>query len=141
MAAIQAVRRIGGKIVEVDCMKTPEEVSQEIREQLGLDFDSLPWEKDVLDSVQEVSKRIGVELWLAAGAIYRPFWNGKFGPYQESTDKDVSVGREEDIEPVLKALNEAKPDIRWSVKAGPELVQRHRGKKSIDVVEGISTDK
>lgn len=39
MAALQAIRRIGVKLTEFDCAKSPQEISEEIRRALGLDFE------------------------------------------------------------------------------------------------------
>ncbi len=137
MSAIQAVRRIGSKISELDCTKSPEEITAEIRKELGLDFESLPWEREVLEVGETVSQQTGVELYFGAGTLYRPFWNGKFGPHQESTDKDVFVYDQKDIAKVREALEAEAPHIRWAVHSRVEESEKHFGKKPESLEDGI----
>lgn len=137
MAALATVREKGGKILDVDATQPRTNVTTKIRESLDLDFESLPWERQTLAIVEKISEQTGVEMWLSAGSLYRAFWNGKFGPFQESTDKDVFIEREEDIEKVEKALAEAAPEVRWAVHSRVQETANHYGLPVESLQKGI----
>ncbi len=136
--AVQALKSAGVPITELDATRDKKDLKGEIRESLGFSYENLPWEKNILEYGKIASQRSGVQLWFGAGMLYRPFWNGKFGPFQESTDKDIFVMRKEDIESVQKVLEEIAPDIRWSVHSRAEESEAHFGHTPTTLEEGIT---
>ena len=137
MAALASLQEKGGKVLELDATRPQSEITKEIRESMGLDLESLPWEHDSLMVVEQVSKQLGIEMWLCAGSLYRAFWNGKFGPMQESTDKDLFIEREEDIESVEAALEAAAPQVRWAVHSRVKESVDHYGLNPDSLQQGI----
>ena len=57
-------------------------------------------------------------MWGSTGLFYRPFLNGKYGPIQLGTDKDVCIQKQEDVPSVYKFLSSSYPKYRWSVFSG-----------------------
>lgn len=139
MAALAEMHRNAGEIYEIDATQIQTDVVAKIRESLGLDWESLPWEKEVLSFVEQVSRQTGVEMWLGAGSLYRPFWNGKFGPFQGSTDKDVFIENKQDLEKVEKALADLAPEVRWAVHSRVKETAEHYGLACSNLQEGILT--
>ena len=112
----ETLRAHGVPIHDFDMTLPPEENEAAIRRALGLDFASLPWHLPPLRILERVAKRLGVdEAWVTSGSLYRPFWNGRFGPAQLPTDVDVAVNHEREVEPLLAALDREAPLERWSV--------------------------
>lgn len=79
------------------------------------DLQTLPWENDILDTLTEVTDATGIDAWAGAGLLYRPFWNGKFGPHQTSNDKDVRIADFDKVRMFRTELRAKRPDARWSV--------------------------
>lgn len=51
------------------------------------------WEKDILEKIEHISNKTGIEAWASTGLFYRPFFNARFGVTQSSFDKDICVRR------------------------------------------------
>lgn len=116
-----------------------EEITQELYEILGLDYESLEWETETLQIAAEAAKELGIEAWPGAGLLYRPFWNGRFGPAQESTDKDIHVASQKDAQALLKKLQEKAPHIRWSVDNRMQDTKEFYGIESPDLQTAMQT--
>lgn len=127
MAALQTLATMGIDVAHVTATQSPDIIFNEIREHLGLDFESLQWERATLQTVYTASKELGIEAWCSAGILYRPFFNGQYGPMQESTDKDVFIYNQADVVPFRKKLEEIDPDTRWSVHSRTTESKRHLG--------------
>ncbi len=106
---------LGVPIHRVTCTAPLEENHARIREALGFDVRRVPFDEAPLRELHEVSRRLGIEAWASAGHLYRPFWNGRFGPAQWPSDVDVAVHEQAAVEPLLEALWRAFPSRRWSV--------------------------
>ena len=112
----ETLRAHGVPIHAFDMTLPREENEAAIRRALGLDFATLPWHLPPLRTLEQVATRLGVEeAWVTSGSLYRPFWNGRFGPAQMPTDVDVAVNHEREVEPLLEALDREAPSERWSV--------------------------
>lgn len=137
IAAIEKLTNLGVPTYTVDATLPQDRVTEAVRKALNLDFESLPWERETLAIVEKVSEQTGLEMWLCAGALYRAFWNGKFGPFQESTDKDVFIEKAEDIAKVEAALNTASPTTRWAVHSRVKESQDHYGLAVKSLQQGV----
>jgi hypothetical protein len=90
------------------------------------------WEWDTLETMEEASRVTGIEAKGISGLLYRPFFNGRFGPQQAATDKDVTVPMETQVTPYLAELRRLRPRIRWSVASAEskigvaDIVRAHR---------------
>ncbi len=135
--AIGALASAGVPVSRIEAEDDKEKIAGEIRESLGLDFEQLPWERNILEYGQRASKETGVELWFGAGMLYRPFWNGSLGPVQESTDKDIFVLEPEDVPRVQAALETIAPHVRWSVHSRKQESLQHFGAASDSLEDGI----
>ena len=112
----ETLRAHGVPIHAFDMTLPAEENQTAIRRALGLDFATLPWHLPPLETLERVATRLGVdEAWVTGGSLYRPFWNGRFGPAQLPTDVDVAVHHEREVLPLLAALEHEAPQERWSV--------------------------
>lgn len=89
-------------------------------ELITLELPELPWEMDVLCSLEKATIDLGVNVWGSTGMFYRPFLNGKYGPNQLGFDKDVCVDKTVDIKIVYQYLALNFPKYRWSVYSGEQ---------------------
>ena len=71
--------------------------------------------RGALRGLYSVSAQLGIPAFIIGGGFSRPFWNGKFGPHQLSTDVDVLILYAEDTLTVEKELGKQFPSYRWSV--------------------------
>ncbi len=112
----ETLRAHGVPIHAFDMTRPAHENEAAIRQALGFDFASLPWHLPPLETLERVARRLGIEAaWVAGGTLYRPFWNGRFGPLQRPTDVDVAVDHEHEVAPLLHALEQEAPEERWSL--------------------------
>ena len=121
------LRDLGVPIHRIDSNAPQAQNALRIRRSLGLDFDSLGWDFESLQELADIARSTGIEAWLGAGAFYRPFWNGRFGPIQLPTDLDVAVERQDEVEPLLVALERNHPRKRWSVLCPSERLFKKHG--------------
>jgi hypothetical protein len=121
------LEQLGVPVHRIDATRPIAETAQRIRQALGLDPALLEVESAPLQRLQQVAEALGIEAWVGAGHFYRPFWNGRFGPVQRPTDVDVAVDRPEEIAPLLRALQQAHPQERWSVLAPSAAVAAKLG--------------
>jgi len=115
------------------------EITTRLYEVLGMGYESLSFEEDTLRIVEEAAEEIGIEAWPGAGLLYRPFWNGKFGPAQESTDKDIHVDSSENARALLQKLKEKAPHVRWSVDDRMRDTRDFYGIESEDLATAMQT--
>lgn len=139
LEALKFLQDVGLDVINIDSSKPKQEVFEQLRGELGLDFESLSFEKDTLKILETASKEIGIEAYVGAGGVYRGFWNGKYGPPQLSTDKDVFVLKREDVLPMLQKLQELSPQTRWSVHSRQKESQNHYGFTPKNLEEGIKS--
>ncbi|MDP3685737.1 MAG: hypothetical protein Q8R32_02805 [bacterium] len=80
---------------------------------LGLDLPEPPWDRDVLQILASVDP----DAWVTGGGhVYRPFFNGVYGPATESWDVDIRVWGAKRADDTQRALAVRAPHIRWHVK-------------------------
>ncbi|MBL8955703.1 MAG: hypothetical protein JNK82_33320, partial [Myxococcaceae bacterium] len=121
------LRERGVPIHTIDTTRPPDETRAAIRRALGLDFESLAWHRPPLVTLDGVVRRLGMtgSVWVANGAVYRPFFNGRFGPAQQPADVDVAVDEERQVAPLLAELERVAAHERWSVLCpSTRLLQR-----------------
>ena len=124
----ETLRAAGVPIHAFDMTRPEAENHAAIRRALGLSFEGLGWLRSPLQTLEEAAREVGVEeAWVGSGAVYRPFWNARFGPAQRPTDLDVAVDDERAVEPLLAALERAAPDERWSVLAPATRLKQRWG--------------
>ncbi len=112
----ETLRQAAVPLHAVDMTRPAEETARRVRQVLGLDAEALPLRRQPLAILERVAREVGVEeAWVSSGSVYRPFWNGRFGPVQRPTDVDVAVNDERAVAPLLRALERAAPEERWSV--------------------------
>lgn len=100
-----------------------------IRQAVGLGFENLPWHLEPLQELAQVSGSLGIEAWVSGGHLYRPFFNGRYGPPQQPTDVDVTVTKQEEVRPLLRKLKELYPQRHWSVFCHCTHIERKFGIK------------
>lgn len=107
MPTIQAIRASGAIVHAIDSTVGPSKTFRQIRQVLGLDFESLDWRREYLEALADVSAKLGIEeAWLNGNVISRAFWNDVFGPRRETESAEILVSTEEVkavLEPALKA--------------------------------------
>lgn len=111
----QTLRSNGVPIHRFDMTRPAHENRAAIRAALGLNTAELPWHVEALETLRATADALGVPAWITSGTLYRPFWNGRFGPPQLPTDLDVAVDLEEHVRPLAAALAARAPELRWSV--------------------------
>lgn len=121
------LRELRVPVCEVDCTRPLDENHARIREALGLKLARLPWDEAPLRELAQVAEALRIEAWACAGHLYRPFWNGRFGPVQLPGDVDVAVHAQDDVAPLLDALGRAFPARRWSVMCPSARLWRQHG--------------
>ena len=102
------------------------------------EFQFMPWEWDAINALDAAANETGINAWLATGLIYRPFWNGKFGPHQLGMDKDVQVASHEDRKPLLASLQKIRPDLRWTVENRVAYTETDYGIKTKTLEQSLS---
>jgi len=102
------------------------------------EFQSMPWEGDSLNALDSAVKETGINAWMATGLLYRPFFNGRFGPHQLGMDKDVQVARDKDRKPLLTSLQKIQPDLRWTVENRVAYTETDYGIKTNTLEESLS---
>ncbi len=132
----ETLRAHGVPIHAFDMTRPARENEAAIRQALGLDFAALPWHLPPLQTLERVSRRLGIaEAWVAGGSLYRPFWNGRFGPAQLPTDVDVAVNHEHEVAPLLQALEREAPQERWSLLCPSTRLRERYGLETNNAVE------
>lgn len=132
----ETLRAAGIPIHVFDMTRPEEENRAAIRRALGLDASALPFLRRPLEQLERSARELGVEeAWVGGGAVYRPFWNDRFGPMQRPTDLDVAVDDERASQPLLEALERAAPDERWSVLSPAARLQGRWGISTEDSFE------
>ncbi len=112
----ETLRAHGVPIHVLDMTRPEASNAEHVRRVLGLDPEALRWPRMPLETIERVARRLGIDgVWTGSGAVYRPFWNERFGPAQLPTDLDVSVDDERAVTPLLRALEIEAPELRWSV--------------------------
>jgi len=120
MAVVKELRRQGKDPFTLDARTSPDEITDAIREKLGIGFEQLPWRLDILQELQFASRETGIEAWATSGSVYRTFWNKAYGPTQESLDIDVTVDTPEQAKNLEMYLEKKFPERRWSVYSWQE---------------------
>ncbi len=113
--AHEVLRAHGVPMHFVDGAQPPGAVKTAIRRALGFDFEQLTWPERAFEALRVASEQTNIDAWLSCGAVYRPFFNDRFGPAQRPTDFDVAVNEEWQVEPLAAALDALEPFERWSV--------------------------
>ncbi len=145
MEAIQEAQSLGLPVLELDALQTKEDITLAIREHFGKSFESMKWENDILQMVDQAEQELkkegltDVNIWPGAGLLYRPFWNGIYGAHMLSMDKDVHVGKAEHILPVLNKLRQISPNTRWSVDDRMNDTRSFYGIESQNLEEAMQT--
>lgn len=124
----ETLRAAGVPIHAFDMTRPEAENRAAIRRALGLDASALGFPRDALAQLERTARALGVEgAWVGGGAVYRAFWNDRFGPTQRPTDLDVAVEDERASQPLLQALERDAPDERWSVLSPAARLQARWG--------------
>eukprot|EP01125_Pyxidicula_operculata_P004761 TRINITY_DN1779_c0_g1_i1.p1 TRINITY_DN1779_c0_g1~~TRINITY_DN1779_c0_g1_i1.p1 ORF type:complete len:678 (-),score=87.78 TRINITY_DN1779_c0_g1_i1:487-2244(-) len=93
-----------------------EQMSKSVRNMLGLDIQSLDWDKETLKRIRDVSTDLDIEAWVIGGGVTRVFWNDTFGPKQISTDVDIMILDQLDTVKFQEEIERRYPKYRrWSV--------------------------
>lgn len=123
---VRAAVKAGIAVHHLDACLPLEVVQQRSRAALGLDLQSLPWEKDVL----RILASIETNAWVTGGGhIYRPFFNGLFGPITNSWDVDIRVWGAGQASEVQHALERRAPLYRWHVKDAASWARTEFGRE------------
>lgn len=122
-----ALRDLGVPLHRLDSTRPEAENDEALRRALGLDVASVGFDLETLRALDAVARSVGIEAWVSAGGLYRPFWGGVFGPVQRPTDVDVAVDRPEQVRPLWEALSRAEPSRRWSVACPGARLLAQRG--------------
>lgn len=110
---VRAAEKTGIPVHHIDARLPLGIVQQQTRTALGLDIQSLPWDRDVLRILADVE----TNAWVSGGGhIYRPFFNGVYGPITNSCDVDIRVWGAQRADEVQHALERRAPMYRWHVK-------------------------
>jgi RimJ/RimL family protein N-acetyltransferase/adenylate kinase family enzyme len=139
MSAIKRLIDEQASIHVINAEANKREITSELYEVLGMDYESKEFDEQTLRTVAKVADELGIEAWPGAGLLYRPFWNGRFGPAQESTDKDVHVDSPENARTLLKRLQEVAPHVRWAVDDRMQDTREFYGIESPDLATAMQT--
>lgn len=135
------ILRIPAVLAEVRCQGLPfhavradrsaQEVEDQVRRCLGLDLQDLPWDRRVLRWLAELAP----DAWVTGGGnIYKPFFNGVYGPPSEPWDVDIRVWGAERAAALQADLERRHPQVRWHVKDARTWAKEATG-RDIDRVE------
>lgn len=118
MQVVEALLHTGvANVITLDGTQPADVVTQTLRKELKLDYESLPFDRETLLQLEGVASDLGIEAWGSSGMIYRAFWNGTYGPLQESTDFDIWTETPEEAVALLTALESRYPEKRWAVES------------------------
>lgn len=110
---VRAAEKVGIPVHHINAGLPLDTVQRQTRIVLGLELQSLPWDRDVLRILASVEP----QAWVTGGGrIYRPFFNGVYGPVSNSWDVDIRVWGAQRADEVRHALERQAPMYRWHVK-------------------------
>lgn len=131
---IREARRAGLSAYVVHADASLEAVEEQVRSYLGLDLQSLPWDREVLQILADVAP----DAWVTGGGhVYKPFFNGVFGPVVPSWDVDIRVWGVNRAQHVQRMLEAHAPHVRWHVKDARSWAQKECGRVLSALEEAI----
>lgn len=131
---VRAAEKAGIPVHRIDARSSLETVQQQARIVLGLDLQKLPWEKDVLRILASVEPNA----WVTGGGhIYRPFFNGIYGPITNSWDIDIRVWGASRADEVQHSLERQAPMYRWHVKDAASWARTEFNRELSDIKESF----
>lgn len=134
-ATLRCARSLGFAVHVINATRSPQEVEEQARTCLGLNLQNVPWDREMLQTLAEVAP----DAWVIGGGhVYKPFFNGIFGPMTSSWDVDIRVGGVEQAKSVQRALEVRAPHIRWHVKDAFSWAARECGRTIKTIEESTS---
>lgn len=131
---VRAAAGMGTLVHQIDARMSLEAVQQQGRTALGLDLQTLPWDRDVLCILASVEP----DAWVTGGGhIYRPFFNGAYGPITNSWDIDIRVWGARRADEVQHALERQAPMHHWHVKDAASWARTEFNRELADVKESF----
>ncbi|TSC64473.1 MAG: hypothetical protein G01um1014106_111 [Parcubacteria group bacterium Gr01-1014_106] len=133
-ATVQCARALGFPVHVLNATHAPHDVEEHARACLGLSLQDMPWDREVLQILADVAP----DAWVVGGShVYKPFFNGVFGPLTPSWDVDIKVGGMERAKTIQHTLDVHAPHIRWHVKDAFSWAVRECGRTIRTVEECI----
>jgi len=113
----------------------PSVLEQRVRQILGYDLQALGWDRAMLRRL----RCLAPDAWVTGGGhVYRPFFNGVYGPPSESWDVDIRVWGEERANQLQSLLQSRYGDMRWHVKGAERWAREETGRTISSVEEAFS---
>jgi hypothetical protein len=113
-----------------------DEVSCAAFDRLGLGYDLLNWDRDRLSLVRDGVIECGLdEVYVVSGLFQRPFWDGRFGPPQYSTDVDVVSRLDSEERLIASFLRRKYPAVRWATANIEDSAKKRYGIVITDFLE------
>lgn len=132
---IREAHRAGLPVHVVHAEASLEAVEEQVRSCLGLGLQSILWDREVLQILADLAP----DAWVTGGGhVYKPFFNGVFGPMVPSWDVDVRVWGVERAQHVQRMLEARAPHIRWHLKDAESWAEKECGRDLSTPEEAIS---